>query len=89
MYIYPCIYTCSTKTTRIINHPQVSTFIYTCVQHVNNPVTKTSSPLDRRLYGHALTTPTYLSVGATFHKSKLTTYMAISYMKATSNLTHR
>jgi hypothetical protein len=61
--------------------------IYMCV-HVNNPVTKTSSPLDRGLDGHALTTHTYLSVGATLHKSKLATYMAISYMKATSNLTH-
>jgi len=34
------------------------------MQHVNTPVTTTSSPLDRRLDGHALTTHTYLSVEA-------------------------
>ena len=44
--------------------PQLSTLIYTCMQHVNTPVTTTSSPLDRRLAGHALTTHTYLSVEA-------------------------
>jgi hypothetical protein len=59
------------------------------VEHVIMPVTKTKSPLDRRLDGHALPTHTYLDIGATLHKSKLATYMAISYMKATSNLTHR
>ena len=32
------------------------------MQHVNTPVTTTSSPLDRQLDGHALTTHTYLSV---------------------------
>ena len=32
------------------------------MQHVNTPVTTTSYPLDRRLDGHALTTPTYQSV---------------------------
>ena len=34
------------------------------MQHVNTLVTTTSSPLDRRLDGHALTTHTYLSVEA-------------------------
>ena len=34
------------------------------MQHVNTPVTTTSSPLDRRLDGHALTTHSYLSVEA-------------------------
>ena len=34
------------------------------MQHVNTPVTTTSSPLDRRLDGHALATHTYLSVEA-------------------------
>ena len=34
------------------------------MQHVNTPVTITSSPLDRQLDGHALTTHTYLSVEA-------------------------
>ena len=43
---------------------QLSTFIYTCIQHVNTPVTTTSSPLDRRLDGHALATHTYLGVEA-------------------------
>ena len=32
------------------------------MKHANTPVTTTSSPLDRRLDGHALTTHTYLSV---------------------------
>ena len=32
------------------------------MQHVNTPVTTTSSPLDRQLDGHALTTHSYLSV---------------------------
>ena len=45
-------------------YPQLSTFIYTCIQHVNTPVTTTSSPLDRQLDGHALATHTYLSVEA-------------------------
>ena len=34
------------------------------MQHVNTLVTTTSSPLDRRLGGHALTTHTYLGVEA-------------------------
>ena len=34
------------------------------MQHVNTPVTTTSSPLDRRLDGHALTTHPYLGVEA-------------------------
>ena len=34
------------------------------MQHVNTPVTTTSSPLDRWLDGHALATHTYLSVEA-------------------------
>ena len=34
------------------------------MQHVNTLVTTTSSPLDRRLDGHALTTHSYLSVEA-------------------------
>ena len=34
------------------------------MQHVNTPVTTTSSPLDRRLDGHTLTTHSYLSVEA-------------------------
>ena len=34
------------------------------MKHANTPVTTTSSPLDRRLDGHALTTHTYLSVEA-------------------------
>ena len=45
-------------------YPQLSTFIYTCMQHVNTPVTTTSPPLDRWLDGHALSTHTYLSVEA-------------------------
>ena len=45
-------------------YPQLSTFIYTCLQHVNTPVTTTSSPLDRQLDGHALTTHTYMGVEA-------------------------
>ena len=34
------------------------------MQHVNTPVTITSSPLDRWLDGHALATHTYFSVEA-------------------------
>ena len=34
------------------------------MKHANTPVTTTSSPLDRRLDGPALTTNTYLSVEA-------------------------
>ena len=34
------------------------------MKHANTPVTTTSSPLDRRLDGHALATHTYLSVEA-------------------------
>ena len=34
------------------------------MQHVNTPITTTSSPLDRQLDGHALTTHAYLSVEA-------------------------
>ena len=34
------------------------------MKHANTPVTTTSSPLDRRLDGHALTTNTYLSIEA-------------------------
>ena len=34
------------------------------MKHANTPVTTTSSPLDRRLDSHALTTHTYLSVEA-------------------------
>ena len=34
------------------------------MKHANTPVTTTSSPLDRRLDGHALVTHTYLSVEA-------------------------
>ena len=34
------------------------------MQHVNTLVTTTSSPLDRRLDGHALATHTYLGVEA-------------------------
>ena len=34
------------------------------MQHVNTPVTTTSSLLDQRLDGHALATHTYLSVEA-------------------------
>ena len=45
-------------------YPQLSTFIYTRMQHVNTLVTTTNSPLDRQLDGHALTTPTYLGVEA-------------------------
>ena len=45
-------------------YPQLSTFIYTCMKHVNTLVTTTSSPLDRQLDGHALATHTYLGVEA-------------------------
>ena len=63
-YIHPPIYIYfGIQTTREM-YPQLSTFIYTCMQHVNTPVTTTNSPLDRRLDGHALATHTYLSVGA-------------------------
>jgi len=48
-------------------YPQSSTFIYTCVKHVNIPVTTANTPLDRRLDGHALTALTYRSVEA--HRS--------------------
>ena len=34
------------------------------MKHANTPVTTTSSPLDRWLDGHTLTTHTYLSVEA-------------------------
>ena len=34
------------------------------MQHVNTPITTTSSHLDRRLDGHALTTHSYISVEA-------------------------
>ena len=34
------------------------------MKHANTPVTTTSSPLDRWLDGHALTTHSYLSVEA-------------------------
>ena len=34
------------------------------MKHANTPVTTTSSPQDRRLDGHALTTHSYLSVEA-------------------------
>jgi len=43
-------------------YPQLSTFIYTYVKHVNIPVTTANTPLDRRLDGHALTAHTYRSV---------------------------
>ena len=42
-----CIHGC-------IYYPQLSTFIYTCVKHVNIPVTTANTPIDRRLDGHAL-----------------------------------
>jgi hypothetical protein len=32
------------------------------VEHVIMPITTANSPLDQRLDGHALTTPTYLSI---------------------------
>ena len=34
------------------------------MQHINIPATIANSPLDRQLYGHALTTHTYLGVEA-------------------------
>ena len=63
IYTSPDIYTSVSTTTRQID-PQLSTFICTCMQHVNIPVTTTNSPLDRQLDGHALTTHTYLGVEA-------------------------
>jgi hypothetical protein len=86
IYIYPRIRTCSTKTTRIIVSPTIKYFHKYMVEHVIMSVTTTNSTLDRRLDGHVLPTHTYLDVGTTLHKNKLATYMAISYMKATSNI---
>ena len=63
--------------------PQLSTFIYTCVQHVNIPVTTVNTPLDRRLDGHALTAHTYRSVEAYrsihYHSSKWHPYNFTPY----------
>ena len=63
IYTSPDIYTLVSKTTQQI-YPQLSTFICTCMPHVNILVTTTNFPLDRWLDGHALTTHTYLSVEA-------------------------
>jgi len=64
-------------------YPQLSTFIYTCVQHVNIPVTTDNTPLDRRLDGHALTAHTYRSVEAYrsihYHSSKRHPYNFTPY----------
>ena len=62
-YIHPRYIYFGIQSTRQL-YPQLSTFIYICMQHVNTPVTTTISPLDRRLDGHALATHTYLSVEA-------------------------
>jgi hypothetical protein len=56
------------------------------VEHVVMQVTTTNSPLDQQLFGHALTTHTYLGVGVILQNLNLLTYMAISYMKATSKI---
>ena len=72
----PCIHGCT-------YYPQLSTFIYTCVKHVNIPVTTANTPLDRRLDGHALTAPTYRSVEAYrsihYHSSKWHPYNFTPY----------
>ena len=64
-------------------YPQLSTFIYTCVKHVNIPVTTTNTPQDRRLDGHALTAHTYRSVEAYrsihYHSSKWHPYNFTPY----------
>ena len=64
-------------------YPQLSTFIYTYVKHVNIPVTTANTPLDRRLDGHALTAHTYRSVEAYrsihYHSSKWHPYNFTPY----------
>ena len=64
-------------------YPQLSTFIYTCVKHVNIPVTTANTPLDRRLDGHTLTAHTYRSVEAYrsihYHSSKWHPYNFTPY----------
>jgi len=52
------------------------------------PLQKTTANthLDRGLDDHALTAPTYLSVGATLHNLNLARYMANSHMMATSTI---
>jgi len=82
-----CIHGCT-------NYPQLSTFIYTCVKHVNIPVPTANTPLDRRLDGHALTAHTYRSVEAYvsihYHSSKWHPYNFTPYgrRKKTSNAYH-
>jgi len=87
LYIYPiCIHGCT-------NYPQLSTFMYTCVQHVNNAVTTTSTPLDRRLDSHALTAHTYRSVEAYrsmhYHSSKWHLYNFMPYGRRKENIAYR
>jgi len=69
--------------------PQLSTFIYTCVKHVNIPVTTANTPLDRRLDGHALTAHTYRSVVAYrsthYHSSKWHPYNFTPYGRRKEN----
>jgi hypothetical protein len=50
--------------------PIIKYFHKYMVEHVIMPVTKANSPLDRRFDGHALTTHTYLGVGATLQECK-------------------
>ena len=68
--------------------------IYTCVKHVNIPVTTANTPLDRRLDGHALTAHTYRSVEAYrsmyYHSSERHPYNFTPYgrRKKTNNAYH-
>ena len=72
-------------------YPQLSTFIYTYVKHVNIPVTTTNTPLDRRLDGHALTAHTYRSVEAyrsTSAREAFRLYLSTDRMVIGSALIH-